>query len=366
MRTCFLFLGHLCPRAKKYCPIAPKANRAMHHTSERCLGTARADFSEDHGTSHGVVFHANRRLAENRGIGNAWPERRGRIFMGVYFDYASRGRNDWWRYLLSTVVACLLAILVLVIVGVVLTLMHLLPPDIAAQLQQPKNAPIFFLGIAITFGTLAAGLMAAVAIVQRKRPGDVIGEWRWKLFFWGLGVWAVVQAVLVIIDLLIAPKGFSISVNSGTGSLALFALIGVLVQTFAEEFVFRGYVTQGLLLALKKPLPAAIVSGLLFGSMHIPNGVPQALNAVVFGIVCAMIAIRTGGIALTWGVHLANNYFGAVIVVSGNDVFKGSPGIFTQNTPQLLWWDLFLAFAAFAGLLWLIFKRSNFAAALAG
>jgi len=84
------------------------------------------------------------------------------------------------------------------------------------------------------------------------------------------------------------------------------------------------------------------------------------LNAVVFGIVCAMIAMRTGGLALTFGLHLANNYFGAVIVVSGNDVFRGSPGIITQTTPQLVWWDLCLGLLVLAGALWLIFRRPYF------
>ena len=92
----------------------------------------------------------------------------------------------------------------------------------------------------------------------------------------------------------------------------------------------------------------------------------QALNAVVFGIVCAMIAMRTGGIALTCGLHLANNYFGAVIVVSGSDVFKGSPGIIVQTTPQLVWWDLCLAILVLLGALWLIYRRPYFAAVPAG
>jgi uncharacterized protein len=48
--------------------------------------------------------------------------------------------------------------------------------------------------------------------------------------------------------------------------------------------------------------------------------------------------------------------------VSGNDVFKGTPGIFTQVTPQLTWWDLILAVLALAVVLWLIFRQPYFAA----
>jgi membrane protease YdiL (CAAX protease family) len=130
----------------------------------------------------------------------------------------------------------------------------------------------------------------------------------------------------------------------------------LLVQTFTEEFIFRGFLTQAIVLVLRRPWPTACVSGLVFGAMHIPNGWPQAINAIWFGVICAYIAIRTGGIALTSGIHLANNYFGAMGVVSGGDVFKGSPGLFIQNTPQLQWWDLGIGLLVLAILPWLLGK----------
>ena len=286
--------------------------------------------------------------------------------MDVYLAYALRGKNAWWRYLLCLVLACLLSALMLMAIVVVLMLAHLLPPDLATQVQHPEQVMPFFLGIAATFGFLTIGLALAAAVVHRKRPADVIGQWRWKLFAWGFAVWLVVQTVLSLIDFLIAPQGFVLSAGHGTPSLAVVAFVGILIQTFSEEFIFRGYMTQGLLLLLKKPLPTAIVSGLLFGSLHIANGIPQALNATVFGIVCALIAIRAGGIALTFGLHLANTYFGAVVVVSGSDVFKGSPGFVTQTTPQLLWWDLFLAVMVLVTVPWMIFRRRYFSAVPAG
>ena len=283
--------------------------------------------------------------------------------MDVYLAYALRGENAWWRYPLCLALAFLLAVAMLLAIVVVLTLAHLMPPNLAEQVQHPELVTPFYLGIASTFAPLTIGLALAAWIVHRKRPADVIGQWRWRFFAWGFGVWVVVQTALSLIDFLIAPNGFAVSASPGTLSLAAVAFVGILVQTFAEEFIFRGYMTQGLLLLLKKPLPAAIMSGLLFGSLHIANGVPQALNAIAFGIICALIAIRTGGIALTFGLHLANNYFGAVVVVSGSDVFKGSPGLITQTTPQLLWWDLFLAVVVLVAVPWLIFRRPYFSAA---
>jgi membrane protease YdiL (CAAX protease family) len=286
----------------------------------------------------------------------------GAVLMDVYLAYASRGKNAWWRYLLCLALACLLTTVMLTAIVVVLMLAHLLPSDLATQVQHPESITPFFLGIAASFGFLTIGLVLAMAMVHRKRPADVIGQWRWRFFAWGFGVWLVVQTVLALIDFLIAPQGFALSAGPGTLSLAAVAFAAILIQTFSEEFIFRGYMTQGLLLMLKKPWPTAFVSGLLFGSLHIANGIPQALNATVFGIVCAVIAIRTGGIALSFGLHLANNYFGAVVVVSGSDVFKGSPGLITQTTPHLLWWDLFLAVLVLAAVPWLIFRQRYFSA----
>ena len=283
--------------------------------------------------------------------------------MDTYLAYASRGKNDWWRYLLTPILGLGLTIVTMTVIALVLILAHILPPNIAAEMQQPRYIAPFYLGIAACFGLLTVCLALAAFLVQRKRPSDIIGQWRPAFFVQGFLIWTCVQVVLTLSDFAIAPGGFSFSLNSGTALLAATALVGIAVQTFTEEFVFRGYVTQGLVLAFKKPLPAAIVSGLLFGALHIPNGTPQALNAAVFGIVCALIAIRTGGLALTFGLHLANNYFGAAIVVSGSDVFKGSPGLVTQTTPQLLWWDFSLGVVALLAIAWLVIRQSHFRAA---
>ena len=140
--------------------------------------------------------------------------------------------------------------------------------------------------------------------------------------------------------------------------LAIWAFTGLAIQTFAEEFVFRGYVTQALLLASRRPAVAALFSGLLFGALHIPNGTPQAIWATCFGVVAALIAIRTGGLAFTYGLHLANNLFAGVIVVSTGDVFKGIPGVITQSTPQIMGWDVGVGVAAMLGALMLAYRLS--------
>jgi membrane protease YdiL (CAAX protease family) len=166
-----------------------------------------------------------------------------------------------------------------------------------------------------------------------------------------------------LVDFAIAPKGFRFAATGETPALMLAAGMGLAVQTFAEEFVFRGYLTQGLLVATRRTLPTVLMSGLLFGAMHIPNGWPQAASATVFGVVLAVIAIETGGIAFTSGLHLANNLFGAVVLISSGDAFRGSPGVLTQTTPQLMWWDTAVGAAGLLAVAaWVVRTRARAAA----
>jgi uncharacterized protein len=259
--------------------------------------------------------------------------------------YAARGRNSWWRYLLTLVVAPMVAIGLVVAAILPVQLAGHWPGDFSRQVQDPGQPLAFFTFNGGVFLVLTLAFAAAIALIHRKSPRDILGDWTWRLFGGGFALWAVVLLVGSLVDWALIPGSFHWSANAQTLRLALLATGALAIQTFAEEFVFRGYLTQGLLLATRRTVPTALISGLLFGALHIPNGAPQAVNATLFGIVLAVIAMRSGGIAFTYGLHLANNLFGAVVVVSNSDAFKGSPGLFTQNAPTLLWWD-----AAFGGL----------------
>ena len=211
---------------------------------------------------------------------------------------------------------------------------------------------MFYGGAGVIFGGFLAAFALAIFIVHNKSLGDIVGAWDWSLMARGAAIWLAFCALAAGIDYLIEPRGFRLTASAATASLALWALPSLAVQTFAEEFVFRGYLTQALLLVTRRPLVASVVSGLIFASLHIPNGWPSAASAVAFGTVTSLIAIRTGGIAFTYGLHLVNNLFGAVIVVSTNDVFKGSPALVTQATQNLIWLDAGVPFLVLGAALW--------------
>ena len=257
----------------------------------------------------------------------------------TYLACAARGQNSWWRYALGVAFALILAVAVPTAPILALTVMRRWPADLLDRAQNPAHPVEFFTFNGVLFLAVLVGFAASARLLQHKRFADIRGAWRWRDFAAGFGIWAVVLVCTTLIDFAIAPKGFHLAATRQTPVLALVAGLALAVQTFTEEFVFRGYATQGLLLATRRIAPTALISGLLFGAVHIPNGTTQAVSATIFGIVLSVIAIRTGGLAFTFGLHLVNNLFGAVVVASSNDAFHGSPALFSQNTPQLMWWD---------------------------
>lgn len=270
----------------------------------------------------------------------------------TFLDYAARGKTAWWLYPVTAVVGFAggMALTTLVLIGAMIG--GLTPADLSVELKTPSHPIIFFPLIGLIFGSVLLGYVGAVRLIQAKRFGDIVGHWRWSAFAVGAGLWLAVQTLATGADALLNPDDIKITASAATTTLAAAAVLGLAVQTFAEEFIFRGFLTQAILRATRRPIVAALISGAVFGAMHIPNGTPQALDAAAFGVVTALIAIRTGGLAFGYGLHLVNNLYGAVVVVSTHDVFKGAPGVLTQSTPIRFGWDAALSVATLLLALW--------------
>lgn len=276
----------------------------------------------------------------------------------MFLAYARRGKPGGWRYAVVILLALVLFAAAAMALGLALTLAHVLRPDTVGALQDPRRTAPYFATVATTFGLLLLGFWAASRLLQGKRFGDLVGRWRWRLTALGFGVWLAVLAVGALADLLLRPRGFSVSADAATPLFVLWAAPALAIQTFAEELVFRGVVTQGLVRAFRRPWAACLASGLLFGAAHIPNGPIQAASATMFGLVLAAMAIETGGLALGWGLHLANNLFGGIVIVSTGDVFNGAHGLFRQDTPGLNGFDFVFGVAALLLVSWFLLRRA--------
>ncbi|MBJ7331753.1 MAG: CPBP family intramembrane metalloprotease [Solirubrobacteraceae bacterium] len=110
----------------------------------------------------------------------------------------------------------------------------------------------------------------------------------------------------------LAPDDAPEKLGAGAGELRMlcFALLVAVLAPIAEEIFFRGMIFRALWNGIGL-WPAAIVSGLLFGALHIDAGTAERLLQVVplaiLGVSFALLYSWTGTLYSTIALHATNN-----------------------------------------------------------
>ena len=167
------------------------------------------------------------------------------------------------------------------------------------------------------------GTWAAVRVLHRRSLGSLLGRAPRVLrdfvlgtgFMLGVGLagaalaWPFLPALEIATD----PRIWL--------TFLPLALLGVLIQTGAEELFFRGYLQSQLAARFASPLVWLLLPSVFFGFAHYaPDQTGDAVFLVVaatglFGLIAADLTARSGSLGLAWGLHFANNVL-AILVIS--------------------------------------------------
>ena len=155
------------------------------------------------------------------------------------------------------------------------------------------------------------------------------GDFRWRWLAIGSGAWLAITLAMVAVEQLLSPTTFTYTFELGRLPLMVAILFVVLpLQTSAEELLFRSLVPQSLAAAIRSRLVVALLSGLLFALPHLSNpevGEDFGWALLAYGALGAAwtaAVIRTGGIEVSIGAHLANNAFALLVVGYGNSALS--------------------------------------------
>lgn len=180
-------------------------------------------------------------------------------------------------------------------------------------------------------GTMALGALIAARVMHDRGPESVIGPWD-QTIRQGLRVLVAVGAVQALMLVLLSwgvTGEMSLNVPVGLWlTLLPLGLAGVLVQTGAEEVLFRGYLQSQLAARFRSPLfwigPQAVLFAMghyaagTFGS----NALGIALWAGLFGVLAGDLTARSGTLGPAIALHFTNNVL-AILVVSLDGVLSG-------------------------------------------
>ena len=178
-----------------------------------------------------------------------------------------------------------------------------------------------------TFLPMALATFLAARLLHKRGPGTLFGP-RVRVFRDFVIAFGIVGGMLAI-SVGLWSLAYDAVPNLPPARWALLlplALLGVLIQTGAEEVLFRGYLQQQLGARFRSPLVWMVVPSLLFGLVHF-DAITMGENAwlvvgyaAIFGLFAADLTARTGCIGAAWGFHFANNVLAILILATDGTI----------------------------------------------
>ncbi len=143
---------------------------------------------------------------------------------------------------------------------------------------------------------------------------SVLGRLRWPLIrTWTWPALAVLGAGIGFSVLLgfLFGEGEVTGPVPAVGWLLVVVLLTTPLQSAAEEYVFRGYLSQAIAGWIRHPDAGAIVAALttaaFFSALHAPPDVPTFLDRFAFGLAASAVVWLTGGLEAAIVLHAVNN-----------------------------------------------------------
>ncbi len=239
----------------------------------------------------------------------------------AYIAAAGR-RPQIWRLVLGAVLVVSVYVLLMLGAAALVNLRYgsVISGGLFLAMTTGHNAAGMLI-LLFSFCGLALGTFAAVRILHDRRAGTLFGPAQ-------QAVRDFLKVALPVTALNVAMLPFVLSMpNAGPGvswghflAYLVPALVGILVQTGAEEIAFRGYLQQQLAARFRHPFVWMVLPSVLFAAGHYSpqeygsNALGIAVWAGLFGLCAADLTARTGSIGAAMGFHFATNLAALQIV----------------------------------------------------
>ncbi|MCC5970382.1 MAG: CPBP family intramembrane metalloprotease [Pararhodobacter sp.] len=280
----------------------------------------------------------------------------------VAFIAPARAYPQIWRLLLGMTLIAGVYFLWMALLGGLLWLASGLEGlDVRLYTIGRGSDPWSLLLLLTTFIGMAFGAWAAARLLHRRGLRSLVGRPSVVLrdFVLGVVVMLIVGGGLGLMFLPFTPALEPATPLAVWLTFLPLALLGIAVQTGAEEMVFRGYLQQQLAARFTSPLVWMVLPSILFGMAHFaPAEMGESAWLVVaatgvFGLIAADLTARTGALGLAWGLHFANNCLAILLVsamggLDGLALFKLPEGAAHAEVLR----PLLLADIALMGVVW--------------
>ncbi|WP_353777777.1 CPBP family glutamic-type intramembrane protease [Winogradskyella sp. 3972H.M.0a.05] len=245
--------------------------------------------------------------------------------------------HDWWRYLIGVIL-----IITAVVVGQI-------PFTAAVFVEANKQDMNLFsldettmmtllepnLNLFLMLLSFAAGLVGVIMVAKFLHRQSLTHlttareKIDWKRVWFAFIFWGVVSTGLMLIDILGNPEAYQWNFNLVPFIiLVVIAIVMIPLQTSFEEYLFRGYLMQGIGALVKNKWVPLLFTSAVFGLLHIANPEVEQLGPAIMiyyigtGLFLGIITLMDEGLELALGFHAANNLFTALLVTADWTAFQ--------------------------------------------
>ena len=290
----------------------------------------------------------------------------------MYIKQAFKNKHDWWLYLAGLVLIVIAVILgqiphTVALIAKALQLgleLEELDPNKMMQLLE-SNLNLFLMLLSFAVGLL--GLFIVVKYLHKQSIKSLTtsrSKIDWKRFWFAFLFWGFISVIMIMIDYRTSPENYVFNFKLKP-FLILVAIAVVLVplQTSFEEYLFRGYLMQGIGVICKNKWVPLIVTSVLFGMLHIANPEIDKLGYILLvhyigtGFFLGIITLMDEGLELALGFHAANNLFTALLVTADWTAFQTNSIFRDISDPDIGTFEIFSSVLIIYPILIFIFAK---------
>jgi len=271
----------------------------------------------------------------------------------MFIQNALKVKNNIWRYALGIFI-----IFIFTQIGsipFIIAIFNKVGLEGAANLDPSKmmtileNSNLTFFYTLLTFFVGFIGFLIVIKYLHNQSFLSITTSRKtidYKRILTSFTAISVILVLNILFSFLISPDDYILQFNLNDFLiLLLIAVIFIPVQTSLEEYVFRGYLMQGLGVMFNNKWLPLILTSFSFGFLHFYNPEIMKLGSILLvhyvatGLFLGILTLMDDGMELALGFHAGNNLLIALIVTADWTVFQttsifkyiGEPNVINQS-----------------------------------
>lgn len=295
----------------------------------------------------------------------------------MYIKQVFKVENDWWLYLIGVIIVGISTVIGSIPHTITLfTVAFSENADMNSIQEDPyalmslidSNLNLFLMLLSFAIGLLA--LLFVVKFIHKQTINSLTTSRKkidWRRFWFSFILWGFVTVIFIALEFLASPENYVLNFDL-IPFLVLFtiAVIMVPLQTSFEEYLFRGYLMQGLGVLSKNRWIPLFITSIAFGLLHIANPEIEKIGYILLihyigtGFLLGIMTLMDEGLELALGFHAANNLIASLLLTADWTAFQTNSILKDVSDPSMGNLEIiFPVFVIYPIILFVLSKKYN-------